>query len=797
MSKRRHTKAPEGLLSGDTYLSENITIHDKDRSRIYCKLCKNDLYYENLTQHMQSIHLNTKKLDKDQESITRAINYLESQKRQSRTSKSPSQNQNKSDMSAEEEKSSSKKVLRKTKSKEEEIKSNEMADESDLGSGVLELIEELPNANSEQERLNRQKKFRFYITSFLLANNLPFSLGSRLTEFIKALLNEFSRQELGFFTASDKHISSIAIDCIARSLKEKYQNVLTTSPYSISLDAGTALNNTEYVGINIRFLQFLDQPSDIQYPMKIIPTTKTIALTKVGVSATGEAFFKMLEQTIFSKGDLSQIKANFMGIATDHASNMISNGVNSLTSRIKDSPGLSHLVVVHDLPHALNLILKHSIKEFDDTSVPFIEKVTSHIVRSPQRSARLKDLIKASFGESSVATSLLKFVPTRWSSLSDCTRRVIKFWPCIEEFYREEAKLKGKEEINKSKLTESFNPKVLQSLKLLLNLVEKVNSYIVLFQKEDIPIARVAEHLKTFAVQLGSFIFKGLDKDFSNDSIKEKAFNELLPYLSDLKKYEKEEDDPHKQKKRSIEEFQIYLDEQESGLKAEVSKLPQEDQREYYEKAFKFMSSVIYQMKTRISWRDSSTLELSPILQCQSFLLPKHMEFKDVKTNIQRLAKHFSNVISSLELTEIDIELHQLANHVEEIRKKIKIVGKESYLQVWHTEKSRYPLLYKLVCAVEAIQYSTSSIERLFSDLGNIVTVKRNRLSVENIEACLLARQESKKTSKALDPQMFNSYLGLIVDTGDDGDVQTSNKRGRSSPLRLLNYESKKIKETA
>ena len=57
-------------------------------------------------------------------------------------------------------------------------------------------------------------------------------------------------------------------------------------------------------------------------------------------------------------------KKNIMGICTDHALNMISSGEASLTSRLKRADGLKHIIVVHDLSHALNLALKTSIKRF-------------------------------------------------------------------------------------------------------------------------------------------------------------------------------------------------------------------------------------------------------------------------------------------------------------------------------------------------------------------------------------------------------------------------------------------------
>ncbi len=59
---------------------------------------------------------------------------------------------------------------------------------------------------------------------------------------------------------------------------------------------------------------------------------------------------------------------------------------------------------------------------------------------------------------------------------------------------------------------------------------------------------------------------------------------------------------------------------------------------------------------------------------------------------------------------------------------------------------------------MQTLPSSSASIERLFSELGNIVTVKRNRLSVENIEACLYIRQEYKENKNYFKKEMYNMY---------------------------------------
>jgi len=126
------------------------------------------------------------------------------------------------------------------------------------------------------------------------------------------------------------------------------------------------------------------------------------------------------------------------------------------------------------------------------------------------------------------------------------------------------------------------------------------------------------------------------------------------------------------------------------------------------------------------------------------------------------------------------------------MRKSLKNNKKEEYLRVWYDQRQYYPLSYKLACAVETIQYTSASIERLFSDMGNIVTVKRNRLTVENIEACLLIRQEKREKENYFTPEMFKVHL-----RSQDSQIIIESKESiaRRSTFDNESYPMKRLKE--
>jgi len=76
-------------------------------------------------------------------------------------------------------------------------------------------------------------------------------------------------------------------------------------------------------------------------------------------------------------------------------------------------------------------------------------------------------------------------------------------------------------------------------------------------------------------------------------------------------------------------------------------------------------------------------------------------------------------------------------------------------------------LIFKLARAAQTLPYSTASVERNFSQLLDVKTIKRNRLGVENTEACLLIKQEARdeciNQSSIINSNMIANYSKKVV----------------------------------
>lgn len=67
--------------------------------------------------------------------------------------------------------------------------------------------------------------------------------------------------------------------------------------------------------------------------------------------------------------------------------------------------------------------------------------------------------------------------------------------------------------------------------------------------------------------------------------------------------------------------------------------------------------------------------------------------------------------------------------------------------------------------ALFVLPYSSVSVERAFSNLKNIVNAKRNRLTIENVEACLLGYQESRSELLCINQEMIGNYINAETST--------------------------------
>ena len=84
-------------------------------------------------------------------------------------------------------------------------------------------------------------------------------------------------------------------------------------------------------------------------------TTKIIFLIETEGTSTGEAIYTRIKELLFSGPGGKARELNFMGIACDRASNMISTQGAGAANQLKET--YYHIWITHDLCHMVNLSL--------------------------------------------------------------------------------------------------------------------------------------------------------------------------------------------------------------------------------------------------------------------------------------------------------------------------------------------------------------------------------------------------------------------------------------------------------
>ena len=142
---------------------------------------------------------------------------------------------------------------------------------------------------------------------------------------------------------------------------------------------------------------------------------------------------------------------------------------------------------------------------------------------------------------------------------------------------------------------------------------------------------------------------------------------------------------------------------------------------------------------------------------CEDLFLLDHLELKGSSyvKNMQQLGSRFPNIIHSHEITSFNDEVSQLWFHLEPLRTRI---ADSSCTEAWKAKASTFPLCYKLARALQTLPYSTASIERTFSRTTDIQTLKRNRIGISNLEACLFVKQERAMISASCERAIIKKY---------------------------------------
>lgn len=150
------------------------------------------------------------------------------------------------------------------------------------------------------------------------------------------------------------------------------------------------------------------------------------------------------------------------------------------------------------------------------------------------------------------------------------------------------------------------------------------------------------------------------------------------------------------------------------------------------------------------------------------------------KPSWQKLASKLKPIIDSQGIQD---ELEIAEYNFEDLQQPFRYNG-ENQIRFWKNKSTEYPIMSKIALAVFTLPYSTVSIERTFSMLKDIRDPRRNRLSSEGTEACLLGHQQLGSISTlSLNHKEIDSRMRNIWKNKNQSTLQSPNSQNQMEIL--------------
>ena len=208
--------------------------------------------------------------------------------------------------------------------------------------------------------------------------------------------------------------------------------------------------------------------------------------------------------------------------------------------------------------------------------------------------------------------------------------------------------------------------------------------------------------------------------------------------------------------------FQDNLLKQYLHLKNDLEGVSDDFKYDIFQVAFEFLIASLEKMKRWLPF-ENQILFNTEVIYLKSYDYDKWVDLKD----------KFPNIIKEEDKSSFQEQIQRLKYHYLDIKGDI---SHYPILEVWRKNKLKFPLLYQLVRALMVTPYSSCSIERIFSKCKDVKTLKRNRLSTQNLESCLLIKQEYGESNFGFSEEMFSRFNESEKIEEESNENKTSHK---------------------
>ena len=558
---------------------------------------------------------------------------------------------------------------------------------------------------------------------FIFQYRLPFDIVKPLNTFTKQISNTYAYDVIQEYGISRKTVTK-ASRVVSDTLKGELHKALTSSPFSLSIDTSSDIHGNTYLAICARFLEHENFDR---------PVTKLYSILPITVSSTGETLYKMITEDILAD---EETKSNFVGVVTDDGGNMTGSNI-GVSARLKDT--FKHIVEMKDISHGLHNVFKKAIEAIDRDIIGIVSGISSHFHYSTQASSLLRQiLIKMDIPP----LEILHQSMTRFLSMRDCIQRLIDLWSGLEKYFSQHGNKTQKDYFSPE------NELYIRVLSLLVNNIIDMNEY---FQAENLIYNEVWEKIKHGYVTIANIIIKKgersmefertynipFEKFSKNDIIAGKFDTEIAEILVTSEEFE--------------EQYLLKYD----SLRNLLNQVGGDEKNKIISASINFLVMCLKQLKKRLPYANK-IMDLSQVVFFEEdYNESKWLALKDLFPNILKTKKQrddFATEVRKMEYSHGKIR-ETLRNSITKI----------SPLTLWKRESLNYPNMYLVAQAVFVLPYSSISVERVFSTMKDIKNRKRNRLTIQNLEACLLDYQATRSESFSITVKMIENYLNPKV----------------------------------
>ena len=573
-----------------------------------------------------------------------------------------------------------------------------------------------------QEGLQEQEKddiikLKFSLCKFIIDHQLPYSISADLLDLIQSTTNNFHHQTINSCTIDRNKASEVIRECICPSLRSEILKHLELSPFSISVDESTDIHGTSYLAVSATYLPHFIIDEKISFKE---PTTSLVSVIELEDSHDGQALYAKLLDEFFHLSPF--LVKNCVGIACDQGGN-VNGSSKGLSGRLcRDYP---YMIKVNDWSHKLNLICKAALDSFPAEITSIVNKICSHFNYSAIRRSKLAKIQRAK--KRPIVHEILTYTPVRWLSYSNCLARIIDLWDCLKEYFVKYGDEKDQQ---------CISPENELSLRLLLILLSKLTYYNKKFQNSHLYYKDVIKHIKQSFIVFSKLIVK-------ND-MKSMSFEELfeLPWTEKVN----EELEPHLS---SSAEFMESFTKDYSIVKKLVEEVEPNVKENIFNHCKDFVLSALVVMKKKYTINE-------PVIKASKAAFLTDNEFQ--KDDWVTLSHQFTNLISPSEQHIVLAETERFHIDYDQYHADAKV---RNPAVLWNLLHEDYPYMCEIAKAIMVLPQSSVCIERVFAQLKNFKTEKRNRLNTENLQASLLLFQKHGDGSFEVTPQMIEMYRNL------------------------------------